>query len=54
MGFVAADHGHGVGAVQLRQRSLDRIKQIAVVEGINQVGDDFGVGLAGKDVAFFL
>jgi hypothetical protein len=49
--LVAADHGDGVGAVQLQHRGLHGLEQVAVVEAVDQVGDDLGVGLALEHVA---
>ena len=40
--------------MQLLHRRFDRLKNIAVINAVNQVGDDFGVGLALKHVAFGL
>ena len=54
MRLVFVEHGHRIGAVQLQQRGFDRLKQIALVQAVHQVGDDFGVGLAGKHIAFGL
>ena len=48
VGFVLVDDGDGVGAVQLGHGGLHRFKQIALVEAVHQVGDDFGVRLALK------
>ena len=52
--LVLVEHRHCVCAVQLRQRGLDGVKQVALVQAVHQVGDHFGVGLAVKDIAFGL
>ncbi len=44
--FVLAEHRNRIGAAQLLHRRLDRLKQITVVHAVDQVGDDFRVGLA--------
>ena len=49
--LVTRDHCHGIGAVQARQRFLHRHEQVAVVDGIDQVGNHLGIGLAVKLVA---
>ena len=53
-GLVAAEHGDRVGAAQPRQGPLDGIEQVAVVEVVDQVRDDLGVGLRHEDVALGL
>src|SRR5690606_20227547 len=49
--LVAAEHGDGVGAMQAAHRLLHGVEQVAVVQVVDQVGDDFGVGLAFEDIA---
>jgi hypothetical protein len=49
--LVLAEDGNGIGAVQLLHRALHRFEQVAVVKAVDQVGDHFSIGLAGKDVA---
>ena len=49
--LLAAEHGDRVGAVQALDRLLDGVEQVAVVHLVDQVGDHFGVGLAGEHVA---
>ena len=44
--LVAAEHGQRIGAVQAGQGLLHGFEQVAVVQRIDQVGDDLGVGLA--------
>jgi len=51
VGLVTAQHGNGVGAMQLCRGCFDGLEQIAVVVLVNQVRDDFGVGLAGEHIA---
>lgn len=43
-----------VKATQLRNSCLHGSQQIARVQAVNQVGYDFGIGLAGEDVALRL
>jgi hypothetical protein len=52
--LVRAEHGDRVGAVQLRTCALHGLEQVAVVEAVDQVRDDLGVGLAGEAVALGL
>jgi hypothetical protein len=49
--LFAAEHGDRVGAVQAFDRLLHGGEQVAVVHVVDQVGDDFGVGLAREYVA---
>jgi hypothetical protein len=49
--LVAVQHGDGVGAAQLLHGGLHGAEQVAVVEAVDEVGDDLGVGLAGEVVA---
>ena len=49
--LVMAEHGDGVGALQPLRSGLHGGEQVAVVEMVDQMGDDFGVGLAFKVVA---
>ena len=53
-GFILVHHADGVGAMQTSRCSLHGFKQIAAVEAVHQVCDDFGVGLAGKHIALGL
>jgi len=52
--FVFGHDGDGIGTAQLAHCGLHRLEQIALVERIDQVGDDLGVGLAGKGIALGL
>ena len=52
--LVAADDGDRVGAAQPRQGALHRFQQVAVVQVIDEVGDDLGVGLRHERVALGL
>ena len=52
--LVAVEGGDGVGAGQALRGGLDSGKQVAVIEVVDQVGDDLGVGLAQEDVALGL
>ena len=52
--LVAAEHGDGIGAMKARQRSLYRVEQVAVVEVVDEMGDDFGIGLGDEVVALRL
>ena len=51
--LAGADHGQAIGAVQFLDRGLEGGGQVAVVLElvIEQVGDDFGVGVRGEHVA---
>jgi hypothetical protein len=49
--LVLVHHGNGVGAVQLGGGGAHGLEQVAVVQAVHQVGDDLGVGLAGKHIA---
>ena len=51
--LAGADHGQTVGTVQLFDRGLEGGGQVAVVLElvVEQVGDHFGVGVRGEDVA---
>jgi hypothetical protein len=49
--FVAAEHGDGVGAMQAAHGILHGFEQVAGIQVVDQVRDDFGVGLAFEDVA---
>ena len=40
--------------MQLRHRRLQRLEQVAVVQAVDQVHDDFGIGLAVEHIAFGL
>jgi len=47
--IVCCHHADGVGTDQLRQRHLRGYQQAALrIVAMNQVGDDFGVGIGGK------
>ena len=52
-GFLAADRGDGVRALDLAKRALHRPFEVAVVEFADQVDEHLGVGLALEDVALF-
>ena len=52
--LVLAEHGNRVGALQLADGCLDGLKNVAVVEAVDQMGDHLGVGLAVKDIALGL
>jgi hypothetical protein len=45
--LATADHGQRIGAFELVHRAGDRFEQVqsAAHQGMNQVGDDLGVGL---------
>jgi hypothetical protein len=49
--LLAAEHRNRIRAVQLLGGGLHRLEQIAGVEVVDEVGDDFGVGLALELVA---
>jgi hypothetical protein len=49
--FFTAEYGDRVGAVQALDSQLDGLEQVAAIHMVNQVGDDFGVGLALEHVA---
>ncbi len=49
--LLGAEHGDGVGAFQAAHGLLHGGVQVAVVQVVHQVGDDFGVGLALEHVA---
>ena len=51
MGFVAAEHGNGISTFELAHGALHSVEQIAVVQMVDEVGNDLGVGLAGEGVA---
>ncbi len=51
MRLVAAEHGNGIGAVQALDRLLHGFEEVAGVHLVDQVGNDFGIGLALEDVA---
>ena len=53
-GFVLVHHGQRIGAVQLGDGRAEGVKQVAVVEAVDQMGDDLGVGLADKHIALGL
>ena len=48
---IVADDGDGEGALEPCGGGTDCMEQVALIAGIDQVGDDFGVGLAGEGVA---
>jgi hypothetical protein len=50
VGFILVHHGNGVSAAQLGNAGLHGGKQVAAVVVVDVVGNDFGVGLAGKHV----
>ena len=51
--LAGADHGQAVGAMQFLDRGLEGGGQVAVILElvVEQVGDHFGVGVRGEDVA---
>ena len=51
MRLVFVKHRQRVRAPQLRGGLFERIKQVAVVQTVDQVRDDLGVGLALKNIA---
>ena len=53
VGLAGADHGQAIGAVQFLDRGLEGDGQVAVVLElvVEQVGDDFGVGVRGEHIA---
>ena len=44
--FVAAENGDRIGAIEALDGLLHGLEQVAVVHVLDQVGDDFGIGLA--------
>ena len=54
MRFVAAEHRDRIGTAQAWQGTLDGFEQVTVVEMVDEVGDDFGVGLRDKGIALGL
>lgn len=52
--LVLVQHGNGVGPAQFGAGGFDGLEQVAVVQAIDQVADDFGVRLAGKHIALGL
>ena len=49
--FVLAEHRDRIRAMQLGDGGLHRLEQVTFVQAVHQVGNDFGVGLAGKHIA---
>ncbi len=49
-----AEYGNSVRAGQAANSLLDGFEQVAVIQMVNQVGDDFRVGLALENVAMAL
>ena len=49
--LVAVQHGDGIAAAQALDGRLHRRQQVAVVQAVDEVDDDLGVGLAGEEVA---
>jgi hypothetical protein len=49
--LVLVHHGDGEAALQLRHGGAHGLEQVALVQAVHEVGDDFRVGLAGEDVA---
>ncbi len=49
--LVTAEHGDGEGTAQPGHGTLHRLEQVAVVVAVDEVGDDFGVGLGDEVVA---
>ena len=54
MGFVFVNHGQCISTVQALEGGQHRLQQIAVIQTVHQVHDDFGVGLAEKLIALAL
>jgi hypothetical protein len=54
MRFVLAEHRDRIGAVQLAERRLHRLEQVALVQAVDQVADHLGVGLAGEHIVLGL
>ena len=50
--LVAVKDRERICAVQLFNGCLQRLKQVALIERVDQMRDDFGVGLAFKHIAF--
>ena len=48
------EHRYGVGTPQLQNRPLHSRQQVARIQKVHQMGDDFGVGLAFKGIALQL
>ena len=51
MRLVLVEHGNRIRAMELLHRGLDGLEQVAVVQAVDQVRNDLGVGLAGKHIA---
>ena len=51
LGVVAREHGQRVGAFDALQRGTDGGQEVALVVGLDEVGNDLGVGVGGKLVA---
>ena len=52
--MVGAHHGDAVGAMEQAQHLHDGLQQVALVEFLQQVRDDFGVGVGDEGVAIGL
>ena len=51
MGFVLVHYGDGIGATQFSHAGPHRVKKVAAVMAVHQVGNDLGVSLTGKHIA---
>jgi hypothetical protein len=51
MGLVLVKHGQRIGAMQALHRRLQGPEEIALVMGVDQVGDHLGVGLAFEHIS---
>jgi hypothetical protein len=51
MRLVTAENGDGICACQAARGLLNGLEEVAAVEVIHKVGDDFGVSLAGEYIA---
>ena len=58
LGFVFMKNGNGISAMQLLHRQLHGLEQVAFglrfINAVDQVDDDFGVGLAVEHIALGL
>jgi hypothetical protein len=51
MRLVAAEYGDRIGAGQALDGQLHGLEQVAAVHMVDQMSDDFGVGLAFENIA---